>query len=200
MKIKVHKFTRNLKDNINLLMEDQKKANKLHYENPTMYKPVHTLLILDDCIDSRIAQFRSSENIADEIAERGRHYNVSMIVSSQYLSSISPSLRRNAEFLFLFSPTNYADTERVLGEFVPSEVRKEFRELVMRVYLQPYSFMIVDNSPLRRRFYKLRFRKGFSELVFPFDKSETERPTLKDKKRKNTEIEESESGSESGSE
>ncbi len=165
-----------------------------------MYKPVHTLLILDDCIDSRIAQFRSSENIADEIAERGRHYNVSMIVSSQYLSSISPSLRRNAEFLFLFSPTNYADTERVLGEFVPSEVRKEFRELVMRVYLQPYSFMIVDNSPLRRRFYKLRFRKGFSELVFPFDKSETERPTLKDKKRKNTEIEESESGSESGSE
>lgn len=176
--VKIHKFTDNLKDNIQILMQEQKRANKLHFEQPTKYKPVHTLVILDDCIDSKLMQYRSSENIADEIAERGRHYNVSLIVSSQSLSSISPSLRKNAELIVLFSPTNYADVERVLGEYVPSDVRREFRDLSKHIYVTPYSFMIVDNSPERRRYYKLRFRRGFTDLVFPFKEGEEEKPSL----------------------
>ena len=177
-KVKIHKFTNNLKDNVQILMMEQKRANKLHFEQPTKYKAVHTLLILDDCIDSKLMQYRSSENIADELAERGRHYNMSLIVSSQSLSSISPSLRKNAELIILFSPTNYADVERVLGEYVPSDARREFRDLSRHIYVTPYSFMIVDNSPARRRYYKLRFRRGFTDLVFPFKKGEDEKPSL----------------------
>lgn len=104
----VKKIKSNFKARLDQMMEDQKRVNKLAYDEPERYDPIHTLLILDDCVDSKLAAYGSSENIADELVERGRHYNVSLICSAQQLSSLSPALRRNAEKLILFSPTNYA--------------------------------------------------------------------------------------------
>jgi hypothetical protein len=186
VKGEILKIRDNFHDKLTLLIDQHKECNRLHYEHPGTYDPVHTLIILDDCIDSKLAQYRSSENIADEIAERGRHYNMSVIISAQYLTGISPSLRRNAEYLFIFSPTNYSETEKILEEYVPKSERKRFQELMKGVFVEKHSFILLDNSPESRIYYKLRFRRGFLEYMFPMKADELEHKTI-NKKRKTKE-------------
>lgn len=185
----VIKVRSNFHDTITTYIDQQKHANKLHFEQPETYDPIHSLLILDDCIDSRLAAYGRTENIADEIAERGRHFNMSFIGSAQYLTGFSPSLRRNAEYLFTFSPTNYNELERVMHEYVPSQEKRTFFDALKQMFVVPYSFVLIDNSPPRRRFYKLRLRKGFNELVLPILEGELDAPKLDTKrKRKNNEV------------
>jgi hypothetical protein len=61
---------------------------------------------------------------------------MSVIISAQYLTGISPSLRRNAEYLFIFSPTNYPETEKILEGYVPKSERERFQELMKGVVVE----------------------------------------------------------------
>lgn len=157
------------------LIEDQRSTALLHKENPEEFEKVETLLILDDCIDSKLFKFRSAQNICDMLAERGRHFHTSLVLTSQYMSAISPSIRRNAETLFLFAPLNFADVDRTLEEYVPKRWRKAFSQRLEDMFREPFAFLLIDGSQQRRQNFKLRLRKGFSELMFPLsDREEDE--------------------------
>jgi hypothetical protein len=192
----VHKISSNFKTRIDALIEEQQHAARMVKHHPDTYEPIHTLIVLDDIIDSKLMQYRSSENVGDTLGERGRHFYVSLIGSAQTTTAFSPSIRRNAEYFFIFSPTNYAESERVLDEYVPNEARKEFRSKLTRMFVQEHSFLMIDNSPEKRTYWKKRFRKGFTELMFPMHPGETEEITLDKSKRKRKRRRDDEGGEE----
>lgn len=122
----------------------KKVRDRERYEKnlPKLYCP-RTLLILDDCIDSGVLSFRG---IVDKIAERGRHINLSCIISSQRISAVSRSIRLNSDYFIIFSPYSVSEMEQYLEQFVSKDERKQIRETLLRVFDTPYQFIVLDNT------------------------------------------------------
>ncbi len=178
----VIKIYENFETRLEQIIREQEHTAQLHHDNPDVFSPVQTLLILDDCIDSGLMGYRTANNITDIQAERGRHYNMSLIASSQFLSAISPSVRRNGELLFVFAPINYADVERILQEYVPRQWRKRFEQAYHEMFRQPFAFLLIDGTAERRMDFRLRLRKGFRDYIFPLHEKLTIEPARKDKR------------------
>lgn len=102
-----------------------------------------TLIILDDCIDSNLLNFKGS---VDKIAERGRHCNLSCVVCSQRLSAISRSIRINSDIFIIFSPYQVRELEQFIEQFVLRDQRKQVYERIREIFEKPYQFLFVDNT------------------------------------------------------
>lgn len=172
MGVEVFKIEDNFKARIDQLISEIKHANVMHKEKPDKYEEYHALLVLDDIIGEGLASYRNSDNVADELATIGRHFKVSLFASLQTLSALSPNVRRNTTFMFIWSPCNYTDTQRVLEEYVPYEARKEFRMLFDKAFTIPHSFILINNRPENRIYWKKRFYKGFKQYLFPYKEGE----------------------------
>lgn len=109
---------------------------------PKLYCP-STLLILDDCIDSGVLDFRGT---VDKIAERGRHINMSAIMCSQRISAISRSVRLNSDYFIIFSPYSVQELEQFIEQFISKEHRKPLREKLGDIFETPHQFIVLDNS------------------------------------------------------
>ncbi len=125
-----------------------KKLNKLRQEKilnntrPKQYRCPNTLVLLDDVVDSNVISFRSS---VDKIAERGRHINLTCIISSQRMSAISRSIRINADYFMIFEPHSYTEIEKFLEEFVPIRYRSEFKNEICEIFKQDeYAFILMN--------------------------------------------------------
>jgi hypothetical protein len=134
---------------INELFDKQSKCMKKvrhreRYEKdlPKLKCP-RTLLLLDDCIDSGVLNFRGT---VDKIAERGRHINLSLIISSQRISAVSRSIRLNSDYFIIFSPYSISEMEQYLEQFVSRDQRKEVRQRLLDVFEVPYKFVMLDNT------------------------------------------------------
>lgn len=101
------------------------------------------LLILDDCIDSNVLNFRGAN---DMIAERGRHIKITAIYTSQRESAVSKSIRINADYYIIFSPFAIAELEKFVERMIPKSRRKELLPLLESLFEQPYHFLLVDND------------------------------------------------------
>lgn len=103
----------------------------------------NTLLVLDDCVDSGVIQFKGA---VDKIAERGRHIRLSTIISSQRLSAISRSVRLNSDYFIMFSPYSVSELEQFLEQFVSKKDVKELRVKISAVFEKPFWFIVLDNA------------------------------------------------------
>lgn len=138
------------KRDIDILFEKQSSAMKKvrrqergeTVSDVKLYCP-NTLLILDDCVDSGVFNFKGS---VDKIAERGRHINLSTILSSQRQSAISRSVRINSDYFITFSPYSVSELEQFLEQFVSKSNKKEIRLRISEIYQVPYQFIVLDNS------------------------------------------------------
>jgi hypothetical protein len=168
----VVKIQSNLKPQLDKVILEQKNLMAKHKDDPTQNPEVHTLIIMDDCIDTNLFRGNRVDNIADVCATRGRHYNLSVCIVSQVLSRISSEVRRNLKNLFIFAPLNYMDIERVLDEYVPHAWRALFRAAQQELFREQYAFILIDGNPENRQNFKQRIRKGFKELMFPLEADE----------------------------
>lgn len=75
-----------------------------------------TLIIIDDCSNQQELHEHGRKGIFDELCNNGRHYNISIIVVTQNIKSISPSLRENAEGLMIFQSLNKPEIDTFLNE------------------------------------------------------------------------------------
>lgn len=114
---------------------------ELGYQEDPLTCP-ETLVILDDCIDSNLFSFRGT---VDKIAERGRHINLSGIVSSQRISAISRSIRINSDIFLIFCPYQARELEQFVEQFVFRDQRKAIYETMREIFDVPYRFLFVDN-------------------------------------------------------
>jgi hypothetical protein len=81
----------------------------------------------------------------DQLAMRGRHYGISVILISQFFTKITPAQRNNADFLFI-GRQNRASYEMIEEQLNNTELsKKEFLEMI-RKSTSNYYFLIVNQS------------------------------------------------------
>lgn len=117
------------------------------------------LIIFDDCADNNILRFGG---ILDTLAVRGRHFKISVIVSSQRMSAVSRTARLNSDYFVMFSPFNFSEAEQFMEQYVSKHKRKQFSELLMNIWDEPFNFIVIDNT---ERSQTRKIKKGFDEII-----------------------------------
>jgi hypothetical protein len=102
----------------------------------------HVLLILDDCIAD--VNLRTSPSLK-KLFVRGRHIAVSIICTSQNLTSLSPLERNNSDFI-LTGQLNASSLDCLIEDFLPSCIsKKDFINYYSKAVLN-YGFLILNNN------------------------------------------------------
>ena len=98
-------------------------------------------IVCDDFADSPAVVRRG---ILDTLYVRGRHYNISTLVSSQKYRLLSPVIRVNATALFCFRLRNNADLLAVAEENSAVIGKKAFLQVYQVATAAPFGFLYVD--------------------------------------------------------
>ena len=104
----------------------------------------HVLLIMDDLVGD--LNFRKSKTI-NTLFARSRHINISLIIAVQYLHTINPLQRNNADWV-LVGQMNSHSIEILCEEYIAKMSKKEFIELYNRA-TKNYSFLLINNNSVK---------------------------------------------------
>jgi hypothetical protein len=98
--------------------EQQKiKEKKLKKKLP----PIYNLIILDDVVSDLPRSFK--KNVITNLFFNHRHYYASILCITQSYKNIAPSLRKQADLLYLFPMTNKAEKEALTDDInIPDEI------------------------------------------------------------------------------
>ena len=103
------------------------------------------LLILDDCIAD--LDFHHSKTLRN-FYSRGRHYGVSLLVTTQYLNSLPPLIRNNSDYVFV-GQQNRASVELLQQQFQSGDItKKEFLDMYYRCTMD-YNFLLINCNSVK---------------------------------------------------
>jgi Poxvirus A32 protein len=103
------------------------------------------LLIIDDvCSDTNFHQ----SNSLKKLYARGRHINISIIITCQYLISLPPICRNNCDWL-LAGQMNRQSVQLLCDEYMTGDLGKpEFIKLYNRA-TRDYGFLVINNTSIK---------------------------------------------------
>lgn len=108
------------------------------------YVPPHVFVVFDDCLGA--AQFKS--DLFKDLIQNYRHYNISPIISTQYINRIETVNRECVSHAIIFRPftkNSITSLYESFGQLFDSE--KEFKLYLLK-NTGNYSFVLVDNESL----------------------------------------------------
>jgi hypothetical protein len=100
-------------------------------------------LILDDCLYDK--KWISSTNIRS-IFMNGRHYHIFYIVTLQHALGLSPILRNNIDYVFIFRNNIRKEREKIYNHYAGMFPTFEAFEQVMLQTTENYECMVIDNK------------------------------------------------------
>lgn len=106
---------------------------------------VNTLFIFDDMITEGIMNSHRMGTV-ENIAVRGRHANVSIIIITQMYMALSTSVRNNSTNSIFFRIRNGDELDKIARENRESLTKDEFLRLYNYATTKPYSFLHVNNQ------------------------------------------------------
>ena len=101
------------------------------------------LLILDDCL-----AYLKNKSLS-YLATKNRHYNISMILTTQYYKKLDPVIRANSTHWLLFKTHTEKEHSTIIEEF---NSFPEFEKFYNQAIAEPYSFLFGDM--LKMKLYK----------------------------------------------
>ncbi|AKU37450.1 hypothetical protein [Scale drop disease virus] len=106
--------------------------------------PKHSwlLLVIDDCMDN--TKLFNNEVVAD-LFKNGRHWNLLVIIASQYIMDLKADLRCSIDGVFLFSESNLTSQEKIYKQFGGKIPKPQFMLLMEKVTLD-YTCLYIDNA------------------------------------------------------
>ena len=111
------------------------------------------LLVLDDLLDDQHAMRNSK--LLWELAARGRHALVNLIVASQYVRGAHPILRSNVTSWICFAPRNEKEANAIAEEHSAAYGMNRTKELLREATSQPHSFLYINSTaPIGERFWR----------------------------------------------
>jgi hypothetical protein len=118
-------------------------------------KPVHSLWILDD-ISFTGALKEKVNGILAKAFMNGRHILLSILCTSQKMTSIQTGLRENCTGCILFECS--AKQSQLISEDHATSSTKEFEKMLRRETQQKHNFLVINYSnPIERRFMNSNF-------------------------------------------
>ena len=169
-KEKVYFDTFNI-DEMQKVLDLQNKVNQYQKKNGEN-KLFSVLFLIDDFIDQ--ASFAKHSNLLNALYIKARHFNVSIISSSQKYNGLSTTIRTNSRQLILFKLRNYEEVESVLDELAGVLISKkamsdmkslhQAKQLLLEIYNiateDPFSFLFVNlMQPDINKMFMVRFEK-----------------------------------------
>ena len=105
----------------------------------------NVLLILDDIVSDH--NFHQSPTLK-KLFIRGRHINIGIILTFQYLNLIPPVARNNLDYLFC-GQMNQQSVDLLISEFISGDISKEdFLRMFLRC-TRDYNFLVINNNSVK---------------------------------------------------
>ena len=125
---------------VNQLIDSLTKINA----NKSTKERKHVLLILDDCMSD--IDFNQSTAIK-RIYVRGRHFNLSIITTCQYMNSLPKICRSNCDIM-ITGQMNLCSIHMMADEYCSNLEKKEFISLYNRC-TKDYNFLVINNNSVK---------------------------------------------------
>jgi hypothetical protein len=116
------------------------------------HRDEHVLLVLDDCIG--LIKKGSKLNTA---IMKLRHYNVSVIMVTQYYRSVDPKVRENCSQYIFYKNANATEVKKIIDEV--GGRFDDFKRYYDYATGEPYCFLFVDGYRLYKNFETLLYDK-----------------------------------------
>lgn len=130
-------------DKVNELWDEIKSDDE---EEEDTNEPNRILLIFDDMILEGISN-RHKPTVLDDIFIRGRHFGVSILISTQIYTALNPNMRKeNLSNLSVFFPMNEEQLKAIWAENITSVNRKQFLKSFKDNVNKRYSFINIDKN------------------------------------------------------
>ena len=101
-----------------------------------------SLIILDDCASGKNVKNRTSELV--KLGFSARHYNLSVVVITQQLTSIAKPFRENVSKLVTFYNPNKKDMTTIIQEYLGVDDRKELEKILETLKTKKYSRLEIN--------------------------------------------------------
>jgi hypothetical protein len=102
------------------------------------------LIVVDDCIGDVGFKKLDSSDVLTKISTRGRHFGVSLIVSSQAVSAVSSHFRKNTDCIVVFATENARERTIIHEEFLAHLSKEEFRQIFNFATKDKHSFLLFN--------------------------------------------------------
>ena len=122
------------------ILTTQKKVIDHQKKDPKTKKLFSILLIFDDVADNKAIHNNPALN---SCFTRGRHSQISTILSTQKYNAVSTIIRTNMDSMYLFRLRNANDLFSVVDELSALLDKKVLLEVYMKATEAPYSFLFI---------------------------------------------------------
>lgn len=135
------------------------------------YFDSRSLLLMDDCLADD--SWKKNPSIRT-IFLNGRHYNITFILTLQYLKGITPDLRSNFDYIFLFAEPNALTKTKLFKEFAGMFPNYNMFSSILDELTADHGCMVIDNSNktssnnLSDMIFHFKARTFTNEKVNPF--------------------------------
>ena len=120
------------------------KMTEINSNKPTKERK-NILLILDDVVCDH--NFHQSPSLK-KLFVRGRHINIAIILTFQYLNLIPPVARNNLDCLFV-GQMNKQSIDLLVSEFISGDISKEEFIKMYNRCTKDYNFLVINNNSVK---------------------------------------------------
>ena len=118
-------------------------------------EPINTLIIFDDIIQ----QINKHSALINKLVMRNRHYYLTIWITTQKYSLVSPTIRNNISYYILFGIKNRKEKEFIINELSDNITEEDF--VKMWDYAlddKNYNFMVISAKDKQEKMYRKQFK------------------------------------------
>ena len=117
-------------------------VNEQRRINSKLQKPINSFAVMEDCMYSKI--LRNNKEVRGTFFN-GRHWNIFLIVTMQYVLDLPPELRSNVDFVFILRNNMIADREKIWKGFCGFIPNFSLFQKIMNKCTVGYECLVVNN-------------------------------------------------------
>jgi hypothetical protein len=111
----------NITSIVNYIKAEQAKQKMKELKLKKKLPPIYNCLILDDCVSDLPRSFK--KNVITNLFLNHRHISLSIILISQAYKAIAPTLRKQADIMYIFPMSNLKEKEALQEDWdIPDEI------------------------------------------------------------------------------
>ena len=133
--------------------------------------PVNTLIIFDDIIQ----QINKHSSLINKLVMRNRHYYLTIWITTQKYSLVSPTIRNNTSYYVLFGIKNRKEKDFIINELSDNISEDDFTKIWdYALDGKNYNFMVISVKDKPEKMY----RKQFKSFIMVQDMKEDDKSSM----------------------
>lgn len=116
------------------------------------------LVILDDFATEKAL---TEHGILEKLAVRGRHFNITTIITTQKFSAVARTIRLNTDIAYIYEPKSGSEVDFIIETYASKQNRKAFFNMFEYATSNQYDFLHVNFTKPKKE----RYMRNFDELL-----------------------------------